>query len=337
MNSIKNNVYKLRVLIITSEWPNHEGDLSGLFVVNQVEKLRQQGIEVSIFNFTGHKNPWNYLRAIIKFHKFEFKKFDVIHAHHGQSGIVALTQKRVPVVVTFHGSDLQGIYNKKGKLTLLGWFLRKISFLVAQLADEVIIVSEHMSKLINRKKYHVIPIGVDSNQFFPQDQTLSRLKLGLPLEKKLILFVGNPERTEKRFWLAEESYKLICVNDHNCKLVLANGVPHRLMPLYLNSCDVLLITSLSEGSPTIVKEALSCRLPIVSVKVGDVPQQIGKIDGCVVCEDENPNTISSALIKVLKRGNRLESLVGLDRLEENTLVKNVISVYQQVVKTATLS
>ena len=44
--------------------------------------------------------------------------------------------------------------------------------------------------------------------------------------------------------------------------------------------DILVLTSYFEGSPNIVKEAISCGLPVISVDVGDVKEQIDGIDNC---------------------------------------------------------
>jgi len=58
------------------------------------------------------------------------------------------------------------------------------------------------------------------------------------------------------------------------------GVPHLQVPVWLNAADVMLLTSLHEGSPNIIKEALACNVPVVSVDVGDVGEQIQGIEGC---------------------------------------------------------
>ena len=52
-------------------------------------------------------------------------------------------------------------------------------------------------------------------------------------------------------------------------LIVAWGVPHDDMPYFMSACDALVFTSMQEGSPNAVKEALACNLPVVSVPVGD--------------------------------------------------------------------
>lgn len=321
----------MNILIVTSEWPRHDNDISGIHVVNQVSKLREIGLNVSVFQFFGRKNPFLYIKSIFEFWKLPLEKYDLIHAHHGQSGIVALSQKKLPVVVTFHGSDLQGVFDKKGNMTLSGYVLRFVSRMVANWADEVIIVSEHLRPFVPSKKCHVIPIGIDLHVFFPMPKEEARHRLGLPLEKYLVLFVGNPERAEKRYWLANKTIESLRTK-FNIELIVVNGVLHDMMPYYMNACDALLVTSLSEGSPTMVKEALACQLPIVSVDVGDVRERIETIEECVVCEDDNPETVADGLMCVLSNRKRIDGSQSVQNLDERFLIQKVIQVYQQAIE-----
>jgi glycosyltransferase involved in cell wall biosynthesis len=323
----------MHVLIVTTEWPVYENDITGIHVINQVNRLKESGVEVSVFNFRGCKNPFNYFKAVLRFWHLDLKKFDLIHAHHGQSGIVALSQNKLPVVVTFHGSDLQGIFDKCGNLTFQGRILKRASHLVARLADEIIIVSEHLKFFLPPRSYHVIPIGIDMDMFFPRQLTEARKMLGLLSDNCLVLFVGDPDRTEKRFWLARESIEIIR-NHCNVELIVAQGIPNEKMPLYMNACDVLLITSSSEGSPTVLKEALACNLPVVSTDVGDVRERIDSIDGCVVCKNDRPETIAAALVQVLSRRQRINSRQTVLELEEHLLTQKIIQVYQLVIDKA---
>ncbi|TAK49464.1 MAG: glycosyltransferase, partial [Saprospiraceae bacterium] len=229
-----------------------------------------------------------------------------------------------------HGSDIQGIFDKRGNLILQGRILKLASRMVAKLVDEVIIVSEHLKSYLPSISYHVIPMGIDINLFSPMQLTVARQALGLPLDKRLVLFVGDPTRTEKRFWLARESVDVL-QNQLNVELVVGHGVLHADMPLYMNACDVLLLTSSSEGSPTVVKEALACNLPVISVDVGDVRMRIAAIEGCVLCKDDCPSTISDALITVLTRNQRISGRHSVLSLDEELLTQTVLQVYQRVI------
>jgi glycosyltransferase involved in cell wall biosynthesis len=84
---------------------------------------------------------------------------------------------------------------------------------------------------------------------------------------------------------------------------------------------------MQEGSPNVVKEALACDLPIVSVAVGDVKQRIGGIEGCELCTDDSPEMIACALERVLRRGKRVEGRKAVEHLSETSITEQVIQVY----------
>ena len=100
----------------------------------------------------------------------------------------------------------------------------------------------------------------------------------------------------------------------------------------MNACDVLLMTSLHEGSPNVVKEALACNLPIVSTDVGDVRNRIGALDGCVVCATDDPATIAEALNQVLSRRQGIDGRKAVLDLDEQVLTSKVIDVYRRAVE-----
>src|SRR5262249_34356975 len=112
------------------------------------------------------------------------------------------------------------------------------------------------------------------------------------------------------------------------RLIVASGVPHEMMPLYMNACDALLLTSHHEGSPNPVKEAIACRLPVVSMDVGDVRQRIGHLQGCVVCADDRPETIATALELVLQKRQRIHPYTTAD-FDQRLLTDKVVSVYSK--------
>jgi len=65
-------------------------------------------------------------------------------------------------------------------------------------------------------------------------------------------------------------------------LHVVTGRPPSEMPLHMNASDALILTSLHEGSPMVVKEALACNLPVIAVPAGDVEERLRGVEGCVV-------------------------------------------------------
>lgn len=320
----------LRVLMITSEWPTAELPNSAPFIVRQVEFLRRAGVDVDVFHFRGAKNPLNYLQAWRRArHRLANNSYDLVHAQWGQSALLALP-KTLPLVVTFRGDDLLGIVGDDGRYICAGWILRRLSQLVALCADAVILVAEHMRRYMPPSvPVHVIPSGVDFEAFQCVSQDESRRRLGLPLSKRLILFVGNPAEVRKRYWLAQRAVEILNTSVR-ARLVVAWDVARRDIPVFMNACDALVFTSMHEGSPNVVKEALACNLPVVSVPVGDVGVRLKGIDGCEVCVDDRPETIAESLKRVVRRGKMIESRIGVENLDERSLTETLISVYRSV-------
>jgi teichuronic acid biosynthesis glycosyltransferase TuaC len=319
----------IRVLMITNEWPTLGQPRTTHFIKRQADFLKAAGIDVEVFHFKGHKNPFNYLRAWTKAQrKIMRERYDLVHAQFGQSGLLALP-KRIPLVVTFRGSDLLGIVgDKDGRYTTQGRIGQKISRMVASHADAVIVVSEHMKTYLPASiPAHVIPSGIDFDLFRCLPREEARRRLGLPLNERLVLFVGRPTQARKRFEISEGAVEILN-RSLPSKLIIAWGVDHTDIPLYMNACDVLVLTSMQEGSPNVVKEALACNLPVVSVPVGDVALRIQGIEGCQLCADDSPETVAASLEVVLRRGQRIAGRERVKNLDEKDITRQVIRIYQ---------
>jgi teichuronic acid biosynthesis glycosyltransferase TuaC len=322
----------IKVLMITSEWPTPEHPWWAPFVVRQVQFLQRAGIDVEIFPFRGAKNPMNYLKTrIVVNRKLRQTKYDLVHAQFGQSSLLPWP-KRLPLVVTFRGGDILGVKGNDGRTTVAGRILRHICRLVAMKADAVIVVSEHMKKHLPRSvRVDVLPSGLDFESLVCLSKTEARERLGLPQDERLILFAGNPELGRKRYGLASQAIDIL-----NKRLpvrtIIGWNVPHSTIILMMNACDVLLFTSSDEGSPNVVKEALACNLPIVSVPVADVAQRLKGVDNCELCVDERPETLAAAVERVLERGQRTNGREAVQTLDENLITEKLIGIYRSILR-----
>jgi glycosyltransferase involved in cell wall biosynthesis len=267
---------------------------------------------------------WNCLRK-----RLDPTRYDLVHAQFGQAGLLPWP-KRVPVVVTFHGCDILGDMNRDGRVTIAGRVLQGMCQLEAIAADGVIIVSNAMRRYLPRRvRPLVLPTGVDLDSLPTMPPQEARHILGLSQADRLVLFVGDPAVHGKRYSIAKAAVESVNLS-FPVKLVVGSNRPHREILLHMRACDVLVVTSRQEGSPTIVKEALACSLPVVSVPVGDVPERIGGIEGCELCLDDNPGTIAAALERALTRGQRLSNALVND-LDEKVLADRLIRFYQSVI------
>jgi glycosyltransferase involved in cell wall biosynthesis len=307
----------MRVLMITCEWPTEDAPHLVPFVVRQVEFLRRAGVDVDVFAFKGRGNPLKYLKAWIQVHrKMRDGDYDVAHAQWFQSGLVALPT-RLPLVVTDRGGE--------GK-TLVGAVLRMIGAWVTARADELVVVSEHLGRHLP-KAPHVIPSGLDLSRLPLVPRIDARRELGLPVSKRLVLFVGNPDEARKRYTLAREVVARL-PRELDAELVVAWKVPHDRVILQMNACDALLFTSSWEGSPNVVKEALACNLPVVATDVGDVRERLRDVTGCAVCQPD-ADLMAGALAPILERCQRTMGRQAVRALDERNLVARMIQIYER--------
>jgi teichuronic acid biosynthesis glycosyltransferase TuaC len=317
----------LKVLMISSVWPSdrHPGWVP--FLVDQVNSLENNGVDIEVLSFYGRGNPIIYAYYWLVVHwKYLFGGYDLVHAQFGQSGIVS-APTTLPLVVTFHGSDLQGWVGDQGSYPLGSKIMQLMSRYVARHADQVIVVSSHLNRYLPPGiSTKVIPCGIDLENFRPIPQEEARNQLDLPLDERLILFVGDKANPIKQYTLAKKAIDLL--NEKNkVRLVVASGVSHKLMPIYMNASDALVLTSRHEGSPTVVKEALACNLPVVSLDVGDVRQRLDGLSGCVVCDNDSAETIADALLQVIHSGRLENGFQSIQNLSLDRISREIIDIY----------
>src|SRR5437762_12242256 len=171
----------IRVLMITSDWPDHASwGGTATFIRRQVDFLRAAGVDVDVFRFRGGGKPIRYAAAWLDVQRrLRRERYDLVHAQFGQSGLLALP-KRLPLVVTYRGDDLEGVRsNTTGHLTALGRLLPVLCRAEARRADANIHVSAHLKPFLHRQaQSHEIPSGIDLQRFRPIPQTAAHRKSG---------------------------------------------------------------------------------------------------------------------------------------------------------------
>ena len=252
-------------------------------------------------------------------------KFDLIIAFYGvPDGIASIILAKVlrkPIIVKLLGSDVN--VDSKGTI------MKRLYTRVLRKADLIVTVSEQLRlktiKLgIACDKIVTVTNGVNERLFFPRDKTKQRDKLGLPLDKKIILFVGNMVPVKGVVYLIRamkvvaEKYPdslLILIGEGDSRDEYENvvrklgldsyveflgGKQHGEIPHWINASDVLCLPSLNEGYPNILLETIACGVPVVATNVGGVPEIVNSDRIGILVESADPVSLASALISILR-------------------------------------
>ena len=308
----------MRVLVVC-RYKEGLPDHAAPFVMEQMRALQVTGVACRQFLVKGG-GVRGYLKqlgplkeAIGAFHP------DVIHAHYGLCGVLATLQHEVPVVTTFHGSDV----NDRATLPFSRMAMRRSAW-------SVFVSRRIMEKARPKNRFSVLPCGVDFNALQLTEKEEARQRLGLDRERRYVLFAGAFDVAVKNASLAREAVALL--NDPSVELLELKGYSREEVTLLMCAADVLLMTSLNEGSPQVIKEAMVCGCPIVSVNVGDVGERIGDVEGCYLAQTREPQEIVSLLEKALafmgKTEGREKAIA--DGLENCQVANELMKIYHNL-------
>jgi teichuronic acid biosynthesis glycosyltransferase TuaC len=302
------------------------------YIQSQAGSLRNLGINVTEFHLTdrglkAHIKFFFRIRAFLK-----NKQFDIIHAHFGYLAMwTYVWSSRSKFVVSFMGEDLYGLLNKKLKQSIQGRFNKILASFLQSRADWIIVKSNHMFSFIKpeyKAKTTVIPNGVDFNAFPLIDQQLAKQKLQWDTKKRQVLFLGKKNMFRKNFKLVENACALL--NDNNIELIAPYPINTKKVYLYMNACDCLVFSSLEEGSPNVIKEAIVCNSPIVTTNVGDTAERINNIDGCYLA-GYDPQDFMINIRKALNFSKRTKGREASAYLDHTHAAQKIAVIYQSLI------
>ena len=308
----------MKVLVVTNMYPTEDEPWSGVFVAEQVEGLRAAGIDVLVHSFDGREDRSRYLRAArVVRRTVEGEAFDLVHAHYGLTGAVALAQRRTPVVTTFWGSD-----------TFIPW-QRSVSYVVARLTLPVFVSDQGRTRL-RRPSAPVVPSAVDVERFRPRPRAEARRRLGWEETGVYVLLPGSRQTAMKNAALFDASLEAL-PEELDVRSIALEGYARDEVALVMNAVDVTLMTSVSEGSPVAIRESLACGTPVVSVPVGDVPEVLRGLPGCAVCE-QDPKALAEAVLHALESGRSPLLRERAAEYSRERVVRKVLEVYEHALR-----
>ena len=368
----------MKILVLASD----KGGRFAPFIEEQIAALEACGVQIVRHGVTGHGIA-GYLRELPALRRLiRAERPDIVHAHYGLSGLLANLQRLVPVVTTYHGSDI----NKPNILRLSKIAMRLSAFNIFVSKRNVSIALSPHSLIASRlqKRHALLPCGVNIPKPWSElkDQKVEQLTLNqwvqsvLSKDVKNVLFAGafdnavkDPELAKAAVEIAQaqiednkikeninsqqhrqlESTTLranrtalpivrpLRGKEHPCaiheiRLVELKGYTREQVNALMYNCEVLLMTSRTEGSPQVIKEAMACGCPIVSVDVGDVAERVSGVEGCYVVRTREPKDIAVALQKALAhvgKTNGRERILEMD-LSNDQVAERLMAIYQSL-------
>jgi teichuronic acid biosynthesis glycosyltransferase TuaC len=272
------------------------------------------------FAFSG-LSIWLSCRKLLRKY-LEHNKIDLIHANtimpDGFGAMLLGREFNLPVVCTVHGSDVK-IYPYENRL------VRWATQFALRHVDHLIAVSENLKQctleLSGPREVHVVKNGADPEVFRPQKQSACRALLGLPDGRKIVCFVGHL-RPDKAVDVLLEAFAKLQTRDvllclagdgpvrgelvsqaerlgisQSC--IFAGAQPHDRIALWMGASDCLVLCSLSEGLPTVLPEAMLCRLPVIATPVGGVPEIVRDAETGLLVTPGQVSEISHAIDRIL--------------------------------------
>lgn len=318
---MKNN---LKILIVCSgNVENYNFKIHHAFVYEQIESVKKQfNIDYDTYFIKG-RGITGYLRNLSKL-KNKIREYnpDLVHAHYGLSGLLACLQRRVPVVITFHNSEVRTFFINLWA-SIAGMFSKYNIYVANHIRGKMILKSG--------KNYCVVPCGINFDEMKPMEKEFALEKMKLKKDNKNFLFGGRFNDTIKNYELAKAAMQILSKDYSNVNLIELKGYSREEVALLFNACDLLLLPSKDEGSPQVVKEAMASNCPVVATDVGDIREILADTKGCFITSfdaDDTAEKISNAL----KYGERTNGREKIKRFDNKIIAEKIYSVYNEVLK-----
>jgi teichuronic acid biosynthesis glycosyltransferase TuaC len=304
-----------------------------IFARRQAESLILRRVEVECFFLRSRTSPWALFQELVRFRR-ELARLKplVVHAHFGTvTGLfAAMACGRTPLIITYRGTDL----NPARHGGLRGAIGRTLSQFAALGASRIVCVSSQLRSRLwwRRKLATVIPSGVDATQFRPFDRGEARRRLAWPLGGRVVLFNAGHDARNKRLDFAEAAcgQARLALGDLRLEVLHGDTDPG-LIPVLMNASDCLLVTSDSEGSPTVVQEALACGLPIVSVPVGDIAERLRAVNHSRVV-DRDKALLARAIVELTREPLRSNGRTQISEISLDAIADKLKGLYQALAR-----
>ncbi len=260
------------------------------------------------------------------------RKCDVIHAQWALSALMGVFLKKLfkkPLILTTRGAAVDlALKSSIGKKVLM-FVLRNCDYITPNnYKHEDIILKLGISKEIVK----TIPNGVDIELFNERNKNDARIKLGLPINKKILLSIGWLIERKGHNYVIDAMKELVEKYNDLIFIIIGDGIledklksqinklklkdniilvgsqaPSKI-PLWMNAADFFILSSLSEGRPNVVPEALASGLPVIATRVSGTPEFIDNNVNGVLIEPKSSSEIFESVSKFMTDGDFVKKL-----------------------------
>lgn len=300
------NSKRFQNYLVTGTPSPHEGDMSYLFrdYNNEIFVLPTLHREIDLItDFRTVISLYRLMRRI---------RPHIVDSHTAKAGFTTriaasclrLFSKNGPLMVhTFHGNVFKGYFRKSKSLAYIG-----IERVLARLTDVIIAISPaqkeelvHTYRIASDEKVKVVPLGLELDRFFTCDKLRGQFKCEFSINKDsfLVGIVGRlvPIKNHVMFLKAAKMFvsehpdinvRFAVVGDGELREELESLTRKMGLREKVRFCgwikdvqnvyadlDVLVLTSINEGTPVSIIEAMASKVPVISTCVGGVRDLIG--------------------------------------------------------------
>ena len=313
--------------------------VSGVFMHLLADAMQANGIRVDMLYAGKLTQPLDVWRAYAQL-KLLAPSFDLVHAQYGSMCGLIGSWVAGCKLMSLRGSDWYGLpsgdWRERAHLMLANWLSR----LAVPRYNQVITMSHNMKREVEarfagqlHRPVHVLPDGLSTQHFCPMDRQVCRAQLGCAQDTRpwvlvTTLVANNPI---KRIELALAAVELAKKYIPDLQLKITANVPHEQMPVWVNACNMVLMTSLHEGWPNAIKESLACNVPFVSTDVSDLAGIAAQEPSCAVVAAQ-PQALADAIVACLGHHNTANLRHCVQGMDVDVVAKNLGLLYRQVLE-----
>jgi len=272
---------------------------------------------------------WKYRERILS------SGAEVIYVQTQEAAIPFLVPGFPPIVLRLAGATnpLKGSRFSWARVHFLeALYERLITRRVLPHIAKVVAINQECVRLcqtIGATDYAFIPIGVDQSLFYPQDKAICRKEVGIMTDGPVFVFVGrlskikgldllldcfalfHQEVPEARLLIAGDGEERKAIENKISSMELKEevhllgNVTHNRLPQILNAADIFILTSVAEGLPNAILEAMACGLPVVATNVGGIHEVVKSGVNGFLIDTRQPRDVAKALSQALKKQEAL--------------------------------